>query len=275
MVTVYYIFTPTAGECSCVTIPETFTEGQHRLMKTSFYSPDELAELGLKSYGENVLISRKASIYSPENISVGHDVRIDDFCILSGKIEIGSYVHIAAYVALYAGKYGITVKDFSGLSARCVVYAMSDNFSGDALLGPTVPDECRRLNAGEVVLEKYVNIGTGSTILPRVHIGEGTSVGAMSLVGQSLPGWGVYFGIPCKKIMDRSRKMLELEEKYISKNTTPPPHSNELNIHALQLRTISHILSTVSRLRSAYIGRVITLLLTCRAAGVSITLNIP
>ena len=29
----------------------------------SFYSSEELKNLGLKSYGENVLISRKASLY--------------------------------------------------------------------------------------------------------------------------------------------------------------------------------------------------------------------
>ena len=190
-------------------------------MKTSFYSPDELEELGLKSYGDNVLISRKASIYSPEKISIGHDVRIDDFCILSGKISIGSYVHIASYCALYAGDFGITMNDFSGMSSRCVVYAMSDDFSGEALLGPVVPDECRNVKGGEVVLGKYVNIGTGCTVFPGVKIGEGTAVWAMSLVLTPLREWGIYFGIPCRKVDVRSRKMLELEEKYITKNTSP------------------------------------------------------
>ena len=33
----------------------------------SFYSPEELKSLGLKEYGENVLISRKCSIYGAEN----------------------------------------------------------------------------------------------------------------------------------------------------------------------------------------------------------------
>ena len=33
---------------------------------SSFYSVDELNTLGLKSFGEKVLISRKCSIYSPE-----------------------------------------------------------------------------------------------------------------------------------------------------------------------------------------------------------------
>lgn len=117
-------------------------------MQTSFYTPDELKNLGLKSFGHDVLISKKASIYSAENISIGHNVRIDDFCILSGKIEIGNYIHIAAYSALFGGHEGITMKDFSGLSSRCVIYAMSDDFSGEALVGPVVPEKYRNVLKG-------------------------------------------------------------------------------------------------------------------------------
>ena len=193
-----------------------------RLMITSFYTDEELKTLGLKSYGHNVLISRKASIYGAENISIGHDVRIDDFCILSGKINVGNYVHIAAYCALYAGKYGITIGNFSGMAARCVVYAMSDNFSGEALLGPTVPDEYRLLTAGEVVLEDYVNVGTGCTIFPGVHLAEGCAVWAMSMVRRSTKEWGIYFGIPCTRVGDNSKKMRELGEELLSKDSSSP-----------------------------------------------------
>ena len=64
--------------------------------ENSFYKKDELKKLGLKHYGNNVLISRKCSIYSPEKISIGNNVRIDDYCILSGNITIKNYVHISA-----------------------------------------------------------------------------------------------------------------------------------------------------------------------------------
>ncbi|MDR2409353.1 MAG: acyltransferase, partial [Bacteroidales bacterium] len=52
----------------------------------SFFSKEELKDIGFKSVGDNVLISRKASFYSVSNISIGSNVRIDDFCILSGNI---------------------------------------------------------------------------------------------------------------------------------------------------------------------------------------------
>ena len=71
----------------------------------SFYSPEELKSLGLKEYGENVFISRKCSIYGAENIRLGSHVRIDDFCVLSGKVELGNYVHIAASCRRRAGRW--------------------------------------------------------------------------------------------------------------------------------------------------------------------------
>ena len=182
-------------------------------MKTSFYTPSELEDIGLKSFGQNVLISRKASIYSPEKISIGNNVRIDDFCILSGRISIGNYIHIAAYCALYAGDTGIIMKDFSGLSSRCVIYAMTDDFTGEALLGPTVPDEFRKITAGKVTLGKYASIASGCTILPGVTIGEGSAVGAMSLINKPLPEWGFFLGIPCTYIKERSKELIKLAEK--------------------------------------------------------------
>ncbi len=186
-------------------------------MKTSFYSEEELQELGLKKVGKNVLISKKASIYGTANISIGNNVRIDDFCILSGYIIIGDYVHIAAYSALFGGKAGIVMKDFSGLSSRCVIYTESDDYSGNYLTNPTVDREYLNRIMGKVILNRHVIIGTGTSIMPAVEIGEGSAVGSMSLVRKSLDAWGIYVGIPCKRVKERSKKLLYLEQEFIEK----------------------------------------------------------
>ena len=60
-------------------------------------------------------------------------------------------------------------------------------------------------------------IGTGSTLLPGVTLGEGCSVGAMSLINKSLPAWGIYAGIPARLLRPRSRKLLELSRELESK----------------------------------------------------------
>lgn len=58
------------------------------------YTASELLEFGFKSIGINILISKDAKIYSPEKISLSDNIRIDDFCILSGKINIKSNVYL-------------------------------------------------------------------------------------------------------------------------------------------------------------------------------------
>lgn len=185
-------------------------------MSASFYTEEELLTLGLKSYGENVLISKKASIYQAEQISIGNNVRIDDFCVLSGKIVIGNNVHIAVYVALFGGKAGIEIHDFACVSSRGAIYAKSDDYSGNSLTNPMVPEKYLGVTEGKVVLRKHVLIGSGSTILPDVEIGVGSAVGSMSLVNKSLEAWGIYVGIPCRYLKPRSKKILELEKEYLN-----------------------------------------------------------
>ncbi|MGI6306147.1 MAG: acyltransferase [Bacteroidales bacterium] len=176
-------------------------------MDNSFYSRDELAGLGLKSYGENVLISRFARFYSPVTIEIGSHVRIDDFCILSGTIKLGSHIHISAYCALY-GKFGIVMEDYSGLSPRCTVFSASDDFSGDYLIGPMVDESLTNVTGGEVRIGRYSQLGAGCVVMPKVKIGEGVAVGSMSLVLHDLDGWKIYKGIPAAFHKNRRNKLL-------------------------------------------------------------------
>lgn len=175
----------------------------------SFYSEIELKELGLKSFGSNVLISKKCSIYSPEKISVGNNVRIDDFCILSGNITLGNNVHVSAYCALY-GAQGIEFKDYSGCSARTTIYSAMDDFSGDYLIGPMNPKGTTNVTGGKVTIGQYVQLGAHCLIFPDITIHEGSVVGALSLVTKDIPGWSIYVGVPARKLRDRNRGLLKL-----------------------------------------------------------------
>jgi len=175
----------------------------------SFYTKEELSDLGLNEVGNNVLISRKTSIYSPSKIKVGDNVRIDDYCILSGLITLGSHIHISAFCALY-GSQSIVMEDYTGLSPRCTVFSATDDFSGNFLIGPMVDEKLTNVKGGEVLIKKYSQIGASCVILPNLKIEEGVAVGSMSLVNKSLDEWGVYVGVPAKRIKDRSRNLLSL-----------------------------------------------------------------
>lgn len=181
-------------------------------MTSSFYERDELLALGFKSVGEDVMVSRKASFYGIGNMTLGNHVRIDDFCVLSGRITIGSYVHIAAGSMLFGGTYGIYMEDYSGLSSRCVIYAASDDYSGRHMTNPTVPKQYLGVHESAVKIGKHSIVGSGCTILPGATIEEGCAVGAMSLVTKHTEPWGVYFGIPATRRGERDTRLLDLCE---------------------------------------------------------------
>jgi galactoside O-acetyltransferase len=149
-----------------------------------------------------VLISRKASIYSPEKIEIGDNVRIDDFCILSGSIVLGRYVHIAAYCGLFAGEK-ITLENYAGLSSRVSIYASSDDFLGNGMTNPTVPSEFRHVHNAPVLLQEHVIVGAGCVILPGVTVGTGASIGALSLVNRDCRPWTLYSGVPAHPLKER------------------------------------------------------------------------
>lgn len=182
---------------------------------SSFLTGVELDELGFKNFGKNVLISRKASIYSPEKMNLGDNVRIDDFCILSGNITIGNYVHVSAGVYLYGGDEEIEIKDFSGISAKCVIYAATDNFSGNYMVGSMIDTKYRNIIAKKVILEKFVQLGAGSIVMPGVKINEGAVTGSFTFVNKDLECWKIYTGIPAKVLKDRKRDIEQISEDFI------------------------------------------------------------
>lgn len=175
----------------------------------SFYTQQELELIGFKELGNSVIISRKASFYGIEKMKIGSNVRIDDFCILSGEITLGSNIHISAYCALY-GTYGIEMEDFTGLSPRCTVFSASDDFSGEYFISPMANKKYTNVQGGKVLIKRYSQLGVGCVVLPKVTIEEGTAVGAMSLINLSLDGWGIYAGVPAKRIKERSKGLLNL-----------------------------------------------------------------
>lgn len=184
----------------------------------SFYTTEELHELGFKSVAENVRISRKASIYGTSRIEIGAHSRIDDFCVLSageGGISIGRNVHIAV-MSIIIGVGKVEIHDFCNLSSRVSVYSSSDDYSGEYMTNPTIPEKYTNVDVRDVSLERHVIVGSGSVILPGVTIGEGTAVGAACLVRKSLEPFGIYGGSPFKRLKNRSRRLLKLEREYLN-----------------------------------------------------------
>lgn len=178
------------------------------MAQTSFYSEEELLSMGFKFIGKGCCISREASFYGVSKMSIGDNVRIDDFCILSGNITLGSHIHISAYVALY-GAEGIVLEDYTGVSPRSTIYSAMDDFSGDYLIGPIHPEEYTNVTGGPVTVKRYSQICANCVVFPNLTIEEGVVVGACSMVRHSLDPWKFYIGIPCKPLKSRNMNMIK------------------------------------------------------------------
>lgn len=197
---------------------------ENKLFGVTHYTEDDLANEGFRRLGKNVRIAKNCTIVGAENISIGDNVRIDGYCtfVAAGKgyINLGSYVHLGGYCALLAGA-GITMEDFSGLSWGGKLFSRSDDFTGRHMTNPTVPTEYTKASEGPIIVKRHAIVGANTIILPKITLGEGVAVGALSLVNKSLDEWGIYSGNPAVRIKDRKRKLLTLEKAFIKELGAP------------------------------------------------------
>jgi dTDP-4-amino-4,6-dideoxy-D-glucose acyltransferase len=180
-------------------------------------SREAIDSMGFAALGNNVQISDRASFYGTDRIALGSNVRIDDFCVVSagaGGICIGQHVHIAVYSSLIgAGK--ITLSDFCNISSRVSIYSSSDDPSGATLTNPTVPEDYTGVRHADVFLGKHVLVFGGSVILPGVILEDGVVIGALSLIKRNCQAFGIYGGNPARRIKERKRDLLELEQRFM------------------------------------------------------------
>lgn len=91
------------------------------------------------------------------------------------NFDIGSFTYINC-------QYGVDIGDHVQIGSHCSIYS---NSTIDKKMGP-------------VILKKNCKIGTHSTIMPNITIGENSIIGAYSYVTKSIPKNEVWFGVPAK-----------------------------------------------------------------------------
>jgi acetyltransferase-like isoleucine patch superfamily enzyme len=96
---------------------------------------------------------------------------------LGYKTDIGAFTYINA-------KYGVVIEDFVQLGSHCSVYSVS-----------TIDDK-----AGPVRLKENCRIGSHSTIMPGVTVGENAVVGAHSFVNRDVAAGTVVAGAPAEEV---------------------------------------------------------------------------
>jgi acetyltransferase-like isoleucine patch superfamily enzyme len=164
--------------------------------------------------GSNVKVHNLVITLSPENMVLGSDIIIDDFVFIGShrRLILGHHVHIASHASITGGGR-VLIGDFSGISSGARLISGTDDFTGGSLTGPTIPPEFRQPHRGTIILEPHVIIGSNAVVLPDVTIGEGSTVGAGSVVTRSLEPWGVYAGSPARRINTRPREVVLANEQ--------------------------------------------------------------
>lgn len=161
------------------------------------------------SYGEDVIISEQALIKHPGLCSIGSHVAIDSGCIFSTQVTIGDYIHLAPYTLCIGGKTAkVVFEDFTFVAAGTKIVAGSDDYTGESLIGPTVPLKYRQVTIADVTFRRFAGCGVNCTVLPGVTLGEGSVLGANSLALEDLEPWTIYVGSPAKPIKARKKETI-------------------------------------------------------------------
>ena len=172
----------------------------------------------LRSCGKNVIIGKTVRIRYPELVEIGDNVIIDDFTYISTSMKLHSNVHISAGCKIIGGKHAfVEMHEFSTLAPNVVLSAGSDDYSG-GIATPMVPIEFKgNAKIGKIIINKHCIVGAGSVVLPDIVFETGACVGALSLVNLTLEAWGLYAGIPARKLKDREKDRIEQYELELKK----------------------------------------------------------
>ena len=84
------------------------------------------------------------------------------------------------------------------------------------MTNPTVPSEYTAVRHADVFLGRHVIVGSGSVVLPGVTLKEGVAIGALSLIKEDCESFGIYAGSPCRRIKDRKRDLLAIEQQFLA-----------------------------------------------------------
>jgi acetyltransferase-like isoleucine patch superfamily enzyme len=181
----------------------------------AYLTRTELESMDFCYLGNDVKISDKASIYEADKMSLGDHCRIDDFCVISGRITIGRFCHVTPMCLLAGGEPGIQIADFCTFAYGVKVFAQSDDYSGATMVNSLIPREYKQETFATVNIQRQVIVGTNAVVFPGVTLSEGCAIGAGAIVTRTTKPWGIYAGSPARRIKDREKGLLEHERRFL------------------------------------------------------------
>lgn len=186
-----------------------------------------------KRCGSNVIIDTGVNIEGEELISIGDNVHIDKYCIIStgtkltgkikrkpnkefsgeeGEIIIGSNIHIAQFCILM-GYGGISIGDNSVLSSGCKIYSLTNtayDLENKEEVVSLMPYKQAPFLISSVVFGQNVWLGLNCIVMPSVVIDKNSFSVSNSVIVNSFQNNSYIAGNPAKRIRHRFKIKEEL-----------------------------------------------------------------
>jgi len=134
--------------------------------------------------GDNVVIEPWAHVSHPDCVSIGSD----------------SYIGPNAYIA---GDGGLTIGESVMIGPKVYIQTSSHNYDSVDLMA--LPYD-HRIISKPITIHNFVWIGGRVSIMPGVQIGEGSVIGAGSVVVKDVPSLAIVAGNPARVIKYRDEK---------------------------------------------------------------------
>ncbi|SDU63360.1 hypothetical protein [Jiangella alkaliphila] len=172
--------------------------------------------------GDNVRIGRGFHCQGDVRMTVGANVTFHPWCFVQGagevgveegveffpstyistgdaqgRIRIGRRTHFAAGCALY-GKHGLTIGAYCNIAAHVVLSTVQH----DPRRHPE-PMALAPQDGGPITLADDVWIGANATVTPRTAVARGCIVGAGAVLTRDTEPYGVYGGVPARRLRER------------------------------------------------------------------------
>ena len=177
-----------------------------------------------KKAGRHVVFGRHLALRWPQRITLGDDVLIDEYAMLSifGRgdehIHIGDGVLIGRRSVVKCRLGSLQIGDHTNVGMDCRIASTSTViigeyclFAGKCYIGGAqhrydrrdIPITLQPLNSRGVVIEDDVWLGANVCVNDGVKIGKGAVVGAGAVVTKDIPPYTVAAGVPARVIKER------------------------------------------------------------------------
>jgi acetyltransferase-like isoleucine patch superfamily enzyme len=153
-----------------------------------------------RTAGHGLQVGPEVVLKHPETMELGNSVFIGAQTMIQGRYDgtcrIGNHVWIGPHS--YFDARGLVIEDYVGWGPGAKV--LGSSHTGNPIGVPIIATE---LSIKPVVIGYGADIGTNATILPGVHVGAHSIVGAGAVVTVDVPEYAVVAGVPARVIRHR------------------------------------------------------------------------